>query len=579
MKKIVLPIKGMHCKSCEILIHDELIKIKNIIKTHISHRKGEVEIFHTGKLELARVSMAINDAGYKLGSDEKEWITRNPSDYKDLFFSFAVLIVLYFILSKLGLFNMNMGADNSSSLPVVLLIGLTAGFSTCMALVGGLVLGISARFSEKNPAATPIDKFRPHLFFMAGRILSYILLGGIIGWVGSAFQLTSSTLGILTILVGIVMLVLGLQLTELFPRLSSGNFTLPAGISKLFGISNKKEKEYSHNNSFLLGALTFFLPCGFTQAMQLYAISTGSFVSGALIMGIFALGTAPGLLGIGGLTSIVKGSFAKKFFKFAGIVVVFLALFNISNGANLTGISAKFANIGNSNSKINANDPNVKLENGVQVIRMRQDARGYSPSSFTIRKDTPVKWVITSEDSRSCSASIFSLKLNIKKYLEDGENIIEFTPKETGKIAFSCSMGMYKGVFYVIDKEKVENPSSANLDNNNLDDKTDTTEQSDNSRGKENVPGAQVIKAVYTADNDIQPKEFTVKIGQPVRLEVEAKDDGEGCMGSLAVPDFTRDFEIFKKGEIAVLNFTPTKTGRFYITCAMGVSRGAIKVE
>ena len=41
--------------------------------------------------------------------------------------------------------------------------------------------------------------------------------------------------------------------------------------------------------------------------MQLYAMSTGSPITGALTMGVFALGTAPGLLGVG-LTSIVKGS-------------------------------------------------------------------------------------------------------------------------------------------------------------------------------------------------------------------------------------------------------------------------------
>ncbi len=133
------------------------------------------------------------------------------------------------------------------------------------------------------------------------------------------------------------MIILGLQLTELFPRLSTKSFTLPTGIAKTLGITNKNDKEYSHNNAMLLGAASFFLPCGFTQAMQLVAISSGSFYMGALIMGLFAIGTTPGLLSIGAITSIVKGTFAKSFFRFVGLVVIFLALYNISNGFNLMG--------------------------------------------------------------------------------------------------------------------------------------------------------------------------------------------------------------------------------------------------
>ena len=235
---------------------------------------------------------------------------------------------IYFIANDLGLFKLvAASSSNFSSLPVVFLIGITAGLSTCMALVGGLVLGASARFAEKHPTATPLQKFKPHLFFSLGRVISYFVLGGIIGYLGSFFQLSLTTLGILTIAVGAVMLLLGLQLTDLFPRLSGASFTLPKGNCQNFWNSRARKKEYSHKNSMIMGALTFFLPCGFTQAMQLFAIASGSPVTGALTMGVFALGTTPGLLGVGGLTSVIKGTFAKTFFKFAGIVVVVLAFF------------------------------------------------------------------------------------------------------------------------------------------------------------------------------------------------------------------------------------------------------------
>jgi plastocyanin len=247
------------------------------------------------------------------------------------------------------------------------------------------------------------------------------------------------------------MLVVGLQLTELFPRLSNVSFSLPSGISNFLGLKKQNNKEYSHLNSMLIGALTFFLPCGFTQAMQLYAMSTGSFWSGALIMGVFALGTAPGLLSIGGLTSIAKGPFARRFFKTAGVLVVALAVLNISNGLNLTGLGAGlFTRATKTTSASNISDPNVKIENGVQIVSMDQTASGYSPNHFTIKQGIPVKWVITSYDQTTCAGDLYSKQLNIRTFLKAGENDFSFTPDEAGTITFMCSMGMYRGSFDVV---------------------------------------------------------------------------------------------------------------------------------
>jgi sulfite exporter TauE/SafE len=312
------------------------------------------------------------------------------------------------------------------------------------------VLGISARHSEKHPEATPLQKFRPHLFFNAGRILSYMIFGGLLGSLGSFLELSGTALGIVTIAVGAVMLLLGVKLTGICPRLETVNFVLPKKISRLLGMKNE-QREYSHKNSFALGAMTFFLPCGFTQAMQIYAVSTGSFAQGSLIMGLFALGTVPGLLGIGGLTSVIKGIFAQRFFKFSGIVVAGLALFNINNGLNLTNWNLWTGAETEANKVIaQSADPNVKMENGVQVVRMTESARGYTPNKFTIRQGIPVKWIIDGQELYSCASSIVASKIGVRKNLSLGQNIIEFTPKEIGQIPFSCSMGMYRGAFTVI---------------------------------------------------------------------------------------------------------------------------------
>ncbi len=594
----------MHCRSCELLVEDELMKINGVKKALVSEKKGVAEIYYQGNLDTDKIEQAVCDAGYQIGINEKKpFISTNLKDYQELGFAFLIMVLLYFIGKEMGLFNLAVkSGGNYNSLPIVFLVGLTAGVSTCMALVGGLVLGASARFAEKHPNSSTIQKFKPHIFFNAGRIISFFVLGGIIGYAGSIFQLSSSTLGLLTIAVGLIMVLLGLQLTEIFPRLTGINFTLPKSISRVFGLNEKTQKEYSHKNSFIMGALTFFLPCGFTQAMQLFAISSGSPITGALTMGIFALGTAPGLLGIGGLTSVLKGTITKPFFKFAGLVVISLALFNILNGFNLAGIDVS-AFISNT-AQIQANDPNVLLENGVQIVRMDQTSSGYTPNTFTIKKGIPVKWIITSKSPFSCSASIVSSKLGIRKFLQDGENVIEFTPTDVGPIKFSCSMGMYNGVFNVID-------GSSTGASNILPQPTPSTQNSapPQKLGSCSVGGGgcgcgsspqkqaalnadtsapspaqqqgtvQLIKATYSVQEDVLPTKFSVKAGIPVRFEINAKEDGQGCMGSIMIPGLDNRPQGFEKGKTTVMQFTPTKQGSYTITCAMGVPRGTILVN
>lgn len=614
-KKRVVPIKGMHCRSCEILIEEELLKIDGVNKVNVSEKRGIAEIYYEGELPDKHIETAVCDCGYSLGKDNKSWISKNPRDYDDIIKAGIALAVIYFVAKGLGFFNIAFGSSNNlASLPVVLLVGLTAGLSTCMALVGGLVLGVSARFSEKHPNATSLQKFKPHVIFNLGRIFFFTLFGAIIGYFGSFLQLGPSSIGLLTIAVGGVMLILGLQTVGIFPRLERVKFTLPKGLYKLVGIDTQKQNEYSNRGSFLLGGMTFFLPCGFTQAMQLFAISSGSPVTGALTMGVFALGTAPGLLGVGGLTSLIKGAFAKPFFKFVGLMVIALSLFNISNGLNLTGI--RLPDFGalssvSANSDNTVADPNVTLENGVQIVKMTQNYNGYSPRSFTIKKGVPVKWVITSTDANTCAASILSSQLGIRKYLSLGENVIEFTPSDAGNIRFSCSMGMYTGSFNVVDGSAVGSNSNTNTKGNTYAAAPVANNPAPIAGGScggsgggcgcgggaknikpsanvpaQNVPSTdntntqvQLIKATYSVANDIQPNNFTVKANVPVRFEILANDNGAGCMGSVALPGLAQDYYPFQQGQTAVFNFTPTQTGTYKITCAMGVPRGTITVN
>lgn len=453
LQKLTIQIKGMHCRSCEILLEQSISKIPRVEKCEADWQAGTLLVYFSAgqKPSENEIAEIIREAGYEIGITEKPSLfSKNPKDYKDLLIAFLFLIGAYFIFRGLNLPGINLPAlSDGISFPIVLLVGLAAGFSTCLALVGGLVLGAAAKYAKDNPDAAPGEKFRVHILFNLGRIAGYMFFGALLGALGSVFQLSSFVTGFITVLVGAVMLIMGLQLTNIIPRISHWKLTLPKGISRALRIHNDPGK-YSDNNAMALGAMTFFLPCGFTQAMQLYAISSGNFAAGALIMGLFALGTAPGLLSIGGLVSSFKKNAAGKFFKFAGVVVVALALFNIGNGFNLTGWSGSLSALTNPPSTTAAvNTDFAPIENGKQVVRMVESNSGYSPNQFTIKKGVPVRWIIDAQAPYSCASSIAMSKFNIRKTLAAGENIIEFTPAATGRIDFSCAMGMYRGAFNV----------------------------------------------------------------------------------------------------------------------------------
>ncbi|OGG15357.1 hypothetical protein A3D77_07490 [Candidatus Gottesmanbacteria bacterium RIFCSPHIGHO2_02_FULL_39_11] len=587
MRITTVPIQGMHCRSCELLIEDELKDIPGVKKVTVSQRKKCAELYHENYLNDGTIIQSVERAGYQVGyEEEKPLFSKNINDYKDIIISVIVLSFLFILVDIFGLNKLfSTSISRPSGLIPIFLIGITAGLSTCMALVGGLVLGVSARFSEKNPNASVYEKFKPHLFFNFGRITSYVILGGVIGLIGSFFQLSGFGLGLLTLGVALVMLMLGLQLTGLFPRISNAHFTLPTGISKALGIKEQQNKEYSHKNAFILGGLTFFLPCGFTQAMQLLAMSSGSFIRGATIMGIFALGTAPGLLGVGGVTSVIKGYFAQKFFKFAGVVVTILAFFNAQNGLNLMGLSPAY--LFSSNQNVLAASSVNTIVDGFQVVKMTQSANGYNPNIFTVVKDVPVKWEINSTDSNTCASAIIISRLGIRKNLELGDNTIEFTPTDVGRLPFSCSMGMYTGVFNVVEKS-TDAVAQAPPAKSGVSCGTggcgcgggakQAVQQPVVAQEAKREGAVQVIKTTYTADRDISPNEFSVKAGTPVRMEIDVKDNGSGCMGTITIPRLVDDPQYLAKGKTITFNFTPNGKGNYPITCAMGVPRGVIKV-
>jgi sulfite exporter TauE/SafE/copper chaperone CopZ len=331
-KRYTFHVHGMHCKACVLLTESELKELPNVSYVKSSLATHSVEVvgdFGDKTLEqiAQELTVPLKASGYTI-SVERQNHTAVWSDFKiaiPVALGFAVLFVL---LQKMGIVNLISGGTVTYSTSFV--IGIVASLSTCMAVVGGLLLSMSATFAKEG------DKVKPQLMFHGGRIVSFFILGGVIGALGSAFTLSTTATFILGLIIAIVMIILGINLLDVFPWAKKLQLSMPQFIARhAHGVS-----KFNHTlTPLLVGVATFFLPCGFTQSMQLYALTTGSFMSGGLTMLAFALGTLP-VLALVSFSSLSMKSSSKSgiFFKSAGLIVIMFALFNLINSLVVIGL-------------------------------------------------------------------------------------------------------------------------------------------------------------------------------------------------------------------------------------------------
>lgn len=335
MKTITLHVSGTHCASCKILIEDILNEQIGIEKTNVN-LKQETVSFETNlddsQHKLAEMlTEKIKHNGYSLSVEKVAHEKKDGGVIWQALPIGLVFLALFFILQKSGILNFGIGG---TATPVTsFVIGLVASVSSCLAVVGGLVLSLSATVSQDK-----ISDTKPMFLFHGGRLISFAFLGGTLGAVGSAIGISFTLGAILGLIASLVMIVLGLNLVGVFKK---STITLPTGIFNFF-----RKVEHETLAPFLIGVGTFFLPCGFTQSMQIVALSSGSFVSGMFIMLAFALGTLPMLALLSfGSASIAQSKYAPLFFKSAGVVVIGLGIFALLAGLAGLGIINPLFNV------------------------------------------------------------------------------------------------------------------------------------------------------------------------------------------------------------------------------------------
>jgi len=437
--RVRVPIQGMTCAACETRVTKALGTVPGVHPVSVSARTAMATLDVDGAVPWEGVVGALDSVGYSVG--RTPWFTHERQAWVRALGALVAVAGVAFVVARIGFGDLaTRVSDGAGGFTVVLLLGLTAGVSTCMALVGGLVLAVSASRAQSSGDAA-VGRWRSQLVFQAGRIGGFFVLGAALGAIGARLSLPSVVVAVLMIVVAVFMVLLGLRLTGLFPRMSGISLSLPASWSARLGLDDKARGPYSDVRTAVLGAATFFLPCGFTQVVQLYAMTTASPLQSGIVMAVFALGTAPGLLAVGGLPTFATGTRRAAVLSVAGVALVVFALVNMSSALALLGVTtprgASVAATGVS--------PNVTLDHGVQVVRMDEGSRGYSPSDTVVYAGVPIRWIINAESQFTCASAMRGVGSDFTVDLTTGENVVELAAMQPGTFSWTCAMGMYSG--------------------------------------------------------------------------------------------------------------------------------------
>ncbi len=435
-------INGMHCASCETIIETEISELNGIEKVTASLKNNCVTVVAKSKKHLPHINelnSKFKELGYTFSTEAPKNTTVSRGDFVKIILIVLVFVTLFSYIEKSPVL-MSFSITNTSSLPVFFMFGLVAGLSSCAALVGGILLSLSKQWNDSYKAD---NKYTPFILFNVGRLVSFAVLGGLLGLIGGALQISIGTTATVTLVVSLIMLLLGFQMLGV-KFLNQFQLKLPKKFTKNISNTNNFSGKYM---PFAAGVLTFFVPCGFTLIAQSTALVTGNFINSALMLLFFALGTLP-ILAIISFTSIKLHSnpkFSTKFNYFAGLLVVFFALYTLNSQLNVLGVTSLNDILKPNSEKFEKSFLSNKKDESeeIQYIQMEASKFDYYPKEINLKAGVPVVWEFYNHGVYGCAqaAYVHGLYPNVI-YLEQGMNVIKFTPEKKGTYKLSCTMGM-----------------------------------------------------------------------------------------------------------------------------------------
>lgn len=491
-----LNIGGMSCINCQNKMEHKLKNTAGIEDAKVSYQTGVLDlVYDSDAITLEEIQTSIEKMGYAVLPEGDH----TGTDMGRMLSLLVIILSLYVLFQQLGILNLLVPgqlADAKMGYGMLFVIGLLTSVH-CIAMCGGINLSqCMSQEENRKKKESRFAVFRSSFLYNLGRVISYTVIGFILGFVGMVMGGTSGAgvsvlfQGILKMLAGIFMVIMGMNMLEIFPWLRRFQLHMPKFFAAI--IYKKKAK---NRRALRVGMLNGLMPCGPLQAMQIVALASGNPLAGAFSMFLFSLGTVPLMLGLGSLVSVLSKKFAKGMMAVGAVLVVVLGLAMLSQGGSLSGlllpnqlfsllllfgiigviasipfrrnwyrvvslfvviailisggIFMKQRQVSIGWKKANATDTNTDMVDGEQIIRSTLDSGSYP--TITVQSGTPVKWII---DAPKGSINGCNYKMLLKEYgithtFSEGENVITFTPTKSGTISYTCWMGMIRGYIIV----------------------------------------------------------------------------------------------------------------------------------
>lgn len=437
----IIKIDGITCAACERKIEKAIKNLDGILSADVDYASATADVsYFSPKVDLNDIYDAIRNAEYEVIFDDTY---EKESSHMTTLFIGIILAGLYIIINNTVGFNFFPQVTSSMGFGMLFIAGLFTSVH-CIAMCGGISLSQCAGCGGCESKNIYL-RLKPNYLYNSGRVTSYTFLGGLAGALGSVFSVSLKGKAFISLVAGLFMIVMGINMLGINSVLRKIMPRLPKALT------DKIDSTKNHKGSFIVGLLNGFMPCGPLQAMQLYALGTGSFLTGAVSMLIFGLGTVPLMFAFGAFSSLISSKFTKQMMKVSAMLVIILGVVMGRRGLSLAGINIAETLLSPLGINFEQNDSskNAVIKDGYQTVTTNLESGKYQP--ITVYADVPLKWTITAdkENLNGCNNEIIIPEFNKQQKLVQGENIIEFTPTKTGTVTYTCWMGMISNTITV----------------------------------------------------------------------------------------------------------------------------------
>ncbi len=288
----------------------------------------------------------------------------------------------------------------------------------CVSMCGPLVLTYAVKGEEDGPW---YRKMVPNVAYQGAKILSYMMVGLLLGAVGAFLNLDAARPYVYYV-AGVFMIVLGLGMTGKVPWAARLTPRPPKFLlNAIVKLRRKSVDDAEHGTTSLATPITFglmtgLLPCGPLMAAQVAAAASGSALTGAVGMAAFGLGTAPLMVAFGTAGSMIPRVWKQRMMSVLAIGVILFGVVFINRGLWPPARPVTFAHREDraaGRSCRRAQPPTQTAADGVVEVPLTIENTQFVPQVVQIPADKPVRLVVDRKEDVACSDQIFLPQLGI----------------------------------------------------------------------------------------------------------------------------------------------------------------------